>query len=401
MRILKSNPLLKLINTYLIDASQPSNISYLWNFGSLLLVCLIIQIITGITLAMHYSPNVLEAFNSIEHIMRDVNNGWLVRYIHWNTASAFFFLLYLHIGRGMYYGSYRAPRTSVWAIGTVILIAMMATGFLGYVLPYGQMSLWGATVITNLVSAIPWIGQDIVEFIWGGFSINNATLNRFFSLHYLLPFILAALVLMHMIALHGTAGSGNPLGVSGNYDRITFAPYYLFKDLITVFALILVLSLFIFFMPNVLGDSENYVMANPMQTPLAIVPEWYLLPFYAILRSIPNKLLGVIAMFSALLIILILPITDLGRSRGLQFRSLSKIAFWVFVVNFLLLGQLGAKHVESPFIEFGQISTALYFIHFVLIVPVISLIENTLVDLALFSSLSKKSLLLSLGLETS
>ena len=391
MRILKSHPLLKLMNSYLIDASQPSNISYLWNFGSLLLVCLVIQIITGVTLAMHYSPNVLEAFNSIEHIMRDVNNGWLVRYLHSNTASAFFFLVYLHIGRGIYYGSYRAPRTLVWAIGTVILILMMGTAFLGYVLPYGQMSLWGATVITNLISAIPWIGQDIVEFIWGGFSVNNATLNRFFALHYLLPFILVALVLMHLIALHDTAGSSNPLGVSGNYDRITFAPYYLFKDLITIFIFIFGLSLFVFFMPNVLGDSDNYIMANPMQTPAAIVPEWYLLPFYAILRSIPNKLLGVIAMFSAILAIMLLPITDLGRSKGLQFRPLSKYAFWVFVVNFLVLMKLGACHVETPFIELGQLSTVLYFGYFVLVVPVVSFIENTLMDLS-SSKLNKTGL---------
>lgn len=381
MRIFKSHPLLKLVNSYLIDASQPSNISYLWNFGSLLLLCLVIQIITGVTLAMHYSPNVLEAFNSIEHIMRDVNNGWLVRYLHSNTASAFFFLVYLHIGRGMYYGSYRAPRTLVWALGTVIFILMIVTGFLGYVLPYGQMSLWGATVITNLVSAIPWIGQDIVEFIWGGFSVNNATLNRFFALHFVLPFILVALVLMHLIALHDTAGSSNPLGVSGNYDRITFAPYYLFKDLITIFVFIFVLSLFVSFLPNVLGDSDNYIMANPMQTPPAIVPEWYLLPFYAILRSIPNKLLGVIAMLSAILVIMLLPITDLGRSKGLQFRPLSKFAFWVFVVNLLILMKLGACHVESPFIELGQLSTGLYFSYFIIIVPMLSLIENFLVSL--------------------
>lgn len=243
------------------------------------------------------------------------------------------------------------------------------------------MSLWGATVITNLVSAVPWIGQDIVEFLWGGFSVNNATLNRFFALHFVLPFVLVALVLMHLIVLHDTAGSSNPLGVSGNYDRVTFAPYFLFKDLITIFIFIFVLSLFVFFMPNYLGDSENYIMANPMQTPPAIVPEWYLLPFYAILRSIPNKLLGVIAMLMAILIILILPITDLGRSKGFQFRPLSKFMFWVFVVNFLILMKLGACHVESPFIEFGQISTALYFSHFLIIVPMISLIENTLVDL--------------------
>jgi len=245
-----------------------------------------------------------------------------------------------------------------------------------------------ATVITNLISAIPWIGQDIVEFIWGGFSVNNATLNRFFALHFVLPFVLAALVLMHLIALHDTAGSSNPLGISGNNDRLPFAPYFLFKDLITIFLFIFVCSLFVFFMPNVLGDSENYIMANPMQTPPAIVPEWYLLPFYAILRSIPNKLLGVIAMFSAILAIMLLPITDLSRSKGLQFRPLSKIAFYIFVANFLVLMQLGAKHVESPFIEFGQISTVLYFAHFAVIVPMVSLLENTLIDL---NYVSKKS----------
>jgi len=383
MRIIKSHPLLRLVNSYLIDAPTPANISYLWNFGSLLALCLIIQIVTGVTLAMHYTPSVAEAFNSVEHIMRDVNNGWLVRYLHANTASAFFFLVYLHIGRGLYYGSYKSPRTLTWAIGTVILIVMMATAFLGYVLPYGQMSLWGATVITNLMSAIPWIGQDIVEFIWGGFSVNNATLNRFFALHFLLPFVLAALVLMHLIAYHDVVGSGNPLGISANYDRLPFAPYFLFKDLITIFLFFIVLSIFVFFMPNALGDSENYVVANPMQTPPAIVPEWYLLPFYAILRSIPNKLLGVIAMFAAILALMAMPFTDLSKLRGVQFRPLSKIAFFVFVANFLVLMQIGAKHVETPFIEFGQISTVLYFAHFFIIVPVVSIIENSLVELAI------------------
>jgi ubiquinol-cytochrome c reductase cytochrome b subunit len=386
MRILKSHPLLKLLNSYLIDHSQPSNINYLWNFGSLLGLCLGIQIITGIFLAMHYNPNVFEAFNSIEHIMRDVNNGWLIRYLHSNTASAFFFLVYLHIGRGFYYGSYRAPRTLAWVLGAVILILMIGTAFLGYVLPYGQMSLWGATVITNLISAIPWIGQDIVEFIWGGFSVNNATLNRFFALHFALPFILAALAIMHLLAVHDTAGASNPTGLPGYYDRVPFAPYYLFKDLITIFLFMFVLSLFVFFMPNTLGDSDNYIMGNPMQTPAAIVPEWYLLPFYAILRSIPNKLLGVIAMFGALVIILLLPITDLGKSKGLQFRPLSKIGFYIFVVNFLILLQLGAKHVESPFIEFGQISTVLYFSYFIIIMPVLSILENTFIDLNLRES---------------
>ena len=391
MRIFKSHPLLKLVNSYLIDSSQPSNLSFLWNFGSLLAFCLIIQIITGVTLAMHYNSNVLEAFDSVEHIMRDVNNGWLIRYLHSNTASAFFFTVYFHIGRGLYYGSYKAPRTLVWTIGTVIFILMMATAFLGYVLPYGQMSLWGATVITSLMSAIPWVGQDIVEFIWGGFSVNNATLNRFFALHFVLPFILAALVLMHMIVLHEKAGSGNPLGITANYDRLAFAPYFVFKDLITIFLFILVLSIFVFFMPNKLGDSENYVMANAMQTPSAIVPEWYLLPFYAILRSIPNKLLGVIAMFSAILILLIMPFTDLSRSRGIQFKPLSKVAFFLFVANFLILMELGAKHVESPFIEFGQISTVVYFAYFLIIVPLISLVENTLTELYMESDESLES----------
>jgi ubiquinol-cytochrome c reductase cytochrome b subunit len=389
MRILKTHPLLSLLNSYLVDSPQPSNLSYLWNFGSLLGFCLIIQIVTGVTLAMHYTPSISEAFDSVEHIMRDVNNGWLIRYLHSNTASAFFFLVYLHMGRGLYYGSYKAPRTLTWTIGTVIFLVMIITAFLGYVLPYGQMSLWGATVITNLMSAIPWIGQDIVEFIWGGFSVNNATLNRFFALHFVLPFVLAALVLMHLITLHDSAGSGNPLGVSGNYDRLPFAPYFIFKDLVTIFLFIIVLSVFVFFMPNMLGDSENYVMANPMQTPPAIVPEWYLLPFYAILRSIPNKLLGVIAMIAAILTLLIMPFVDLSKFRGLQFRPLSKIVFFIFIANFLILMQLGAKHVESPFIEFGQISTVLYFSHFLLIVPCVSFLENTLIDLNIKSNVKK------------
>nr|YP_002970869.1 cytochrome b [Nannizzia nana]ACR19613.1 cytochrome b [Nannizzia nana] len=391
MRIFKSHPLLKLVNSYIIDSPQPTNLSYLWNFGSLLALCLGIQIVTGVTLAMHYTPNVLDAFDSIEHIMRDVNNGWLIRYLHANTASAFFFLVYLHIGRGIYYGSYQGPRTLTWSIGTIIFIAMMATGFLGYVLPYGQMSLWGATVITNLLSAIPWIGQDLVEFIWGGFSVNNATLNRFFSLHFLLPFILAALVLMHLIALHDTVGSSNPLGISGNYDRLPFAPYFLFKDLVTIFLFMLILSIFVFFMPNALGDCENYVMANPMQTPAAIVPEWYLLPFYAILRSIPDKAVGVVLMFGAILILLALPYLDKSILRGIQFRPLSKVAFYIFIANFLILMQLGAKHVEDPFIIFGQISTILYFSYFIIIIPLLSSIENEILDLA--TNYSKKKLI--------
>jgi len=379
MRILKNNPILKLLNSYVIDASQPSNLSYLWNFGSLLLCCLIIQIATGVTLAMHYNGNITEAFNSIEHIMRDVNNGWLIRYLHANTASAFFFLVYLHIGRGIYYGSYKNPRSVVWLIGTIILIVMIATAFLGYVLPYGQMSLWGATVITNLMSAIPWLGQSVVEFIWGGFSVNNATLNRFFSLHYLMPFVLAVLVLLHLITLHDKAGSGNPLGIGNYLDRVTFSPYYVFKDFITIFIFVFILCGFVCFAPNLLGDSENYVMANPMQTPPAIVPEWYLLPFYAILRSIPNKLLGVIAMFSAILIILSMIFLDINKIRGFQFRPLSKIFFYYFIAIFISLMILGAKHVESPFIEFGQVFTLSYFSYFLIIIPFISYIENSFI----------------------
>ena len=380
MRILKRHPLLKPATDFVIDSPTPSNISYWWNFGSLLGLSLVIQIVTGVTLAMHYNPNVLEAFNSVEHIMRDVNNGWLIRYLHSNTASAFFFLVYLHIGRNLYYGSYKAPRTLTFSIGVIIFVLMMATAFLGYVLPYGQMSLWGATVITNLMSAIPWVGQDIVEFIWGGFSVNNATLNRFFSLHFVLPFVLAALALMHLIALHDSAGSNNPLGISSNYDKIAFHPYFIFKDIITIFIFMWVLSLFVFFMPNLLGDSENYVMANPMQTPPAIVPEWYLLPFYAILRSIPNKLLGVIAMFSAILILLTMPFSDLGKLRGIQFKPLNKTIFFIFVANLILLMILGAKHVETPFIELGQVATLVYFSFFIVMVPMAGIFENSISD---------------------
>jgi len=380
MRTLKSHPLLKMVNTYLIDSAQPSNLSYLWNFGSLLGTCLGIQIISGVLLAMHYNPSVAEAFNSVEHIMRDVNNGWLIRYLHSNTASAFFFIVYLHIGRGLYYGSYKSPRILVWGIGTVIFILMMGTAFMGYVLPYGQMSFWGATVITNLLSAIPWIGQDLVNFVLGGFAISNATLNRFFALHYLLPFILAALALMHLIALHEKAGSSNPLGISANNDRLPFSPYFTFKDLITIFIFIFVLSLFVFFMPNVLGDSENYEVANAMSTPIAIVPEWYLLPFYAILRSIPSKGLGVLAMFSSILILLALPVLDRSNIRGMQFKPLIKISFWIFVANFLVLMRIGGLHPEEPYITIGFISTLVYFGWFLLAVPLISLTESSLMS---------------------
>jgi len=382
VRLLKSHPLLGLINSYTVDSPQPANISYLWNFGSLLGLCLVIQILTGVFLAMHYNPSVDLAFISVEHIMRDVNYGWLIRYTHANVASFFFIFVYLHIGRGLYYGSYRSPRILPWTIGVIILVVMMATAFLGYVLPYGQMSLWGATVITNLFSAIPWIGNSLVEFIWGGFSVSNATLSRFFALHYLLPFVLAALAAMHLLTLH-QHGSSNPLGVSGNFDRLPFSPYFTFKDLVTVFLFLLTLSLFVFYMPNALGHSDNYIPANPMQTPPSIVPEWYLLPYYAILRSIPNKLLGVIAMFASLLILLIMPLVDTSRIRGNQFRPIMKFFFWVFVADFFVLLWIGSQHPNSPFVEVGQIATALYFAWFTVIVPVTGVIENTLMDLAI------------------
>jgi ubiquinol-cytochrome c reductase cytochrome b subunit len=380
MRILKKHVLLRLVNSYIVDSPEPANISYLWNFGSLLALCLIIQILTGAFLAMHYTPNVDFAFSSVEHIMRDVNNGWILRYIHANVASFFFIFVYAHVGRGIYYGSYHSPRTLLWAIGVIILILMMAIAFLGYVLPYGQMSLWGATVITNLLSAIPVFGKDLVELIWGGFSVSNATLNRFFSLHYLLPFVLAALSLAHVIALH-EHGSNNPNGVTSNGDRFSMHPYFIFKDLVTIFLFLLILSIIVFYYPNMLGHSDNYIPADPMVTPSSIVPEWYLLPFYAILRSIPNKLLGVVAMFGSLVILLILPLIDFSRIRGNQFRPAMRIFFWFFIINFIILAWIGSEHPESPYIEVGQIATAFYFSWFLIIVPTIGLIENTLFDI--------------------
>jgi ubiquinol-cytochrome c reductase cytochrome b subunit len=381
MRLLKQNSLLGLVNSYVVDSPQPANLSYAWNFGSLLATCLGIQIVTGIILAMHYTPNVDLAFVSVEHIMRDVNYGWMIRYIHANVASFFFIFVYLHIGRGLYYGSYKSPRVLPWSIGVIILVLMMGIAFLGYVLPYGQMSLWGATVITNMLSAIPWIGQDFVQFVWGGFSVNNATLNRFFSLHYLLPFVLAALAIMHLMTLH-VHGSSNPLGVSSNADKLPMHPYYLFKDLVTIFLFFLVLALFVFYMPNALGHSDNYIPANPMQTPPSIVPEWYLLPYYAILRSIPNKLLGVVGMLGSLLILLAMPILDTSRVRGSQFRPLMRFAFWAFVTDFFLLMYLGSQHAEEPYITVGAIATAVYFGWFIVVVPVVGIVENTLMDIA-------------------
>jgi ubiquinol-cytochrome c reductase cytochrome b subunit len=377
MRILKSNPVLTIANSYLVDNPEPSTISYLWNFGSLLGLCLVAQIVSGILLAMHYAGTAELAFNSVEHIMRDVDYGWLVRMTHANMASFFFMCVYLHISRGLYYGSYRTPRIGVWVVGTLIFFLMMATAFLGYVLPYGQMSLWGATVITNLLSAIPWLGKSLVEFVWGGFSVNSATINRFFSLHFTLPFILAALVAGHLLYLH-VNGSSNPVSTTGNGDRIPFHPYFSFKDIVTIFLFFVLFCAIVFYAPDKLGHSDNYIEANSMQTPASIVPEWYLLPFYAILRSIPNKLLGVISMFVAIFVLLVLPFIDTNNKKGNSYSPLSTIAFWIFALNFLVLMWLGSCHVEAPFILAGQLATIYYFLHFLIIIPLLGIIENSL-----------------------
>jgi ubiquinol-cytochrome c reductase cytochrome b subunit len=338
---------------------------------------------------MHYTPNVDLAFHSVEHIMRDVNSGWLMRYTHANVASFFFIFVYAHVGRALYYGSYKSPRVLPYSIGVIILILMMAIAFLGYVLPYGQMSYWGATVITNLLSAIPVFGKDLVELIWGGFSVSNATLNRFFSLHYLLPFVLAALAVLHLMTLH-EHGSSNPLGINANEDRIAFHPYFTFKDLVTIFLFFLVLSIIVCFYPNMLGHSDNYIPANPMSTPASIVPEWYLLPYYAILRSIPDKLFGVVAMFGSLVILLLLPLLDRSRVRGSEFKPLFKLSVWMFAANFIMLTYIGSQHPVSPFVEIGQFCTAFYFSWFLILVPVISILENTFVDIGLHYSTTPK-----------
>jgi len=385
MRLLKQNPLLRLVNSYVVDSPQPANLSYMWNFGSLLATCLGLQIVTGVILAMHYTANIDLAFISVEHIIRDVNYGWLLRYLHANGASFFFVLVYLHIGRGLYYSSFKAPRVMPWTVGVVILVLMMAIAFLGYVLPYGQMSLWGATVITNMLSAIPWIGQDFVQFIWGGFSVNNATLNRFFSLHFVLPFVLSALALVHMMTLH-THGSSNPLGLSSNTDKLPMAPYFLFKDLVTMWVFLAAITGIVCYAPNLLGHSDNYIPANPMSTPASIVPEWYLLPYYAILRAVPNKLLGVIAMLGSLLILLAMPVLDTSRVRGGQFRPLWRMAFWFLATDLVLLGYLGSQHAEEPYITIGAFASIFYFAWYLVIVPVVGIVENTLSDLELSTS---------------
>src|ERR1700731_4142493 len=376
-------PILGLVHSSFIAYPTPRNLNYWWTFGGILSFMLGVQIVTGIVLVMHFTPHVDTAFNSVEYIMRDVNYGWLLRYLHSNGASMFFLAVYIHMFRGMYYGSYKAPREVLWILGVIIYLVMMATGFMGYVLPWGQMSYWAATVITNLFSAIPVVGDPIVTWLWGGYSVGNPPLQRFFSLPYLLPFAIAGVVVLHIWALH-VVGQNNPAGIDPQTDKDTvpFTPHATSKDMFCIALFAILFAWFVFEIPNFLGHADNSIPANPAETPSHIVPEWYYLPFYAILRSIPNKLIGVIAMFSAILALLSLPYTDLSKLTGIQFRPLSKIAFFIFIANFLILMQLGAKHVESPFIEFGQISTALYFAHFLIIIPFITLLENSLIDLA-------------------
>nr|Q35522.1 RecName: Full=Cytochrome b; AltName: Full=Complex III subunit 3; AltName: Full=Complex III subunit III; AltName: Full=Cytochrome b-c1 complex subunit 3; AltName: Full=Ubiquinol-cytochrome-c reductase complex cytochrome b subunit [Phytophthora megasperma]AAA32026.2 cytochrome b [Phytophthora megasperma] len=370
--------LFAVLNNHLIDYPTPINLNYFFGFGSLAGIMLVVQILTGIFLAMHYTPHIDLAFNSVEHIMRDVNNGWLMRYTHANGASFFFIVVYVHIFRGLYYGSYITPREALWCSGVIIFILMMATAFMGYVLPWGQMSFWGATVITNLFSAIPLIGKDIVDWLWGGFAVDNPTLNRFFSLHFTFPFVIVGAVLIHLILLH-EVGSNNPLGITLKTENIPFYPYFYTKDLFGLMVLFLVFFIFIFYYPNTLGHPDNYIEANPMKTPLHIVPEWYFLPFYAILRSIPNKIGGVIAMFGSLIVLLTIPFTNSSEIRSTAFRPIFKVCYWLLVVAFLLLGWVGQCPVEYPYTEIGIISMIYYFFFFIIIIPFLGKFETYLV----------------------
>nr|YP_010946945.1 cytochrome b [Sigmella digitalis]WGO57702.1 cytochrome b [Sigmella digitalis] len=357
-----THPLLKIINNALIDLPSPSNISAWWNFGSLLGLCLIIQIITGIFLAMHYCPNTELAFYSVNHICRDVNYGWLLRTLHANGASMFFICIYLHIGRGIYYNSYKLIHT--WSIGTLILFLTMATAFMGYVLPWGQMSFWGATVITNLLSAIPYIGIDLVQWVWGGFAVDNATLNRFFTFHFLLPFIISAMVMIHLLFLHQT-GSNNPLGLNSNIDKIPFHPYFSIKDTFGFILMMMCLGVLTLKEPYILGDPDNFTPANPLVTPIHIQPEWYFLFAYAILRSIPNKLGGVIALVMSIAILFIMPMYK-SNFKGMQFYPINQILFWIMTSTVILLTWIGARPVEDPYIITGQILTVIYFSYYLL-----------------------------------
>nr|YP_010873075.1 cytochrome b [Batocera horsfieldi]WGV34295.1 cytochrome b [Batocera horsfieldi] len=363
MPIRKTSPIIKIMNNSLIDLPTPSNISTLWNFGSLLGLCLGIQIITGLFLAMHYCPNIELAFNSVAHICRNVNYGWLIRTLHANGASFFFICLYIHIGRGIYYSSYNLTET--WMIGVTIFFIVMGTAFLGYVLPWGQMSFWGATVITNLVSAIPYLGTTIVQWIWGGFAVDNATLTRFFTFHFLFPFIVTALVIIHLLFLHQT-GSNNPLGTNSNIDKLSFHPYFTLKDILGFLIMSMCLLSLTLINPYLLGDPDNFIPANPLVTPIHIQPEWYFLFAYAILRSIPNKLGGVMALVMSIAVLYILPFTNKKKISSTQFYPLNKILFWSLFTIVILLTWIGARPVEDPYILIGQILTVTYFSYFII-----------------------------------
>lgn len=376
MRIRKENPIFSPINSAVVDLPTPASISYFWNYGSLLGLCLAIQILTGIFLAMHYCADVSLAFSSVAHIMRDVNYGFLLKYLHANGASAFFLCVYIHMARGLYYGSYL--KVHLWYSGIAIYLIMMLTAFIGYVLPWGQMSFWGATVITNFLSAVPYIGTDMVQWVWGGFSVGNPTLNRFFSLHYLFPFIIAALALVHVVLLH-SAGSNSPTGLNANSDKVPFHVYFTSKDLYGFFLIGILISLLIFYIPNYLGDPENFIDANPLVTPVHIMPEWYFLFAYAILRAIPNKLGGVIALLLSILVLTIIPFIHTSKLKSLNFRPLGKSFYWVFMANFIFLTWIGSKPVEEPFIFLGQVSSIIYFTYFIFIIPVMGFIENKLI----------------------